>query len=71
MFQKRLSKAMAREYGATASNTVPIPYSLKKARGDRGFKLVTEVPASEKKNSAKNPSHQSTATNNERTESND
>ena len=71
VFQKRLSKAMAREYGATVSNTVPIPYSLKKARGYRGFKLVTEVPTNEKKNCANNPSHPSIATNNERTENNE
>jgi len=39
-FRKRLAKMMALEYGATASNTIPLPHSDKTVRGYRGFKLV-------------------------------
>lgn len=70
-FRKRLSHAMAREYGATGSNSIPLPNG-KTARGYRGFKLVTEVPANEKKTLTNNPSQVSPVTdNNERTDTND
>jgi len=39
-FRKRLAKTMAMEYGATASNTIPLPHSDKMVRGYRGFKLI-------------------------------
>ena len=39
-FSKRLNLAMTHEYGATPSNTIPLPHSDKKVRGYRGFKLV-------------------------------
>ena len=47
-FRKRLAKTMALEYGATASNTIPLPHSDKTVRGYRGFKLIdptTKKPA--------------------------
>ena len=39
-FSKRLNLAMTHEYGATPSNTIPLPHSDKKVRGYRGFKLL-------------------------------
>lgn len=62
-FRKRLAKTMAFEYGATASNTIPLPHNDKTVRGYRGFKLVDPNAKKPSKKTAEVP-QQATATNN-------
>jgi len=61
-FRKRLAKMMALEYGATSSNTLPMPNG-KTARGYRGFKLNDPNAKKSSKKTAE-MTQQATATNN-------
>ena len=54
-FRKRLAKTMALEYGATASNTIPLPHSDKTVRGYRGFKLVDPTAKKSTRKTADQP----------------